>query len=304
MPGEGLRPLEIMSPSPDAFGVDLPTGRGERVTLARARHAGDRRHPLGAGGRREPHQRHGREPPRLGDLAPARLGRADRRVHQGKAGRLGRYPARPRGRVAHHRGLRAGRRRRLVRRRRARALPRQACERRLEESRRHPRRLVRLRLDARLRAGGCRAFPLARRHQAQARRRPRHRDVSGRLRPAPRLVSVLAPGILRHARARALRRRRHPRLHAGRGRPQDVEVARQHHRAAGRDQAVRRRYPAAVGRLLPTTGTTSASAPKSSRPRPTPIASCATPSAGCSATSRISARRSASSRRRCPSWNG
>ncbi len=55
--------------------------------------------------------------------------------------------------------------------------------------------------------------------------------------------------VVRHARARALRRRRHPRLHAGRGRPQDVEVARQHHRAAGRDQAVRRRYPAAVGRL-------------------------------------------------------
>ena len=43
---------------------------------------------------------------------------------------------------------------------------------------------------------------------------------------------------------------------------------------------------------------------KSSRPRPTPIASCATPSAGCSAISRISARRSASSRRRCPSWSG
>ena len=31
-------------------------------------------------------------PPRLGDLAPARLGRAHRRLHQGKAGRLGRYP--------------------------------------------------------------------------------------------------------------------------------------------------------------------------------------------------------------------
>ena len=33
-------------------------------------------------------------------------------------------------------------------------------------------------------------------------------------RPAPRLVSVVAPGKLRHARPRALRRRRHPRLHA------------------------------------------------------------------------------------------
>ena len=174
----------------------------------------------------------------------------------------------------------------------------------LEEGRRHPRRLVRLRLDARLRAGGPGAFPVARRHQAQARRRPRHRDVSGRLRPASRLVPVLAAGKLRHARPRALRRGAHPRLHARRGRPQDVEVARQHHRAAGRDQAVRRRHPAAVGRLLRLLGRPAHRRRKSSRPRSTPIASCATPSAGCSATSRISARRSASSRRRCRSWSG
>jgi isoleucyl-tRNA synthetase len=33
---------------------------------------------------------------------------------------------------------------------------------------------------------------------------------------------------LRHARPRALRHRHHPWLHHGRGRPQDVEVARQH----------------------------------------------------------------------------
>ena len=39
---------------------------------------------------REPHQRHDRKPARLGDLAPARLGRADHRVHQGEAGRFGR----------------------------------------------------------------------------------------------------------------------------------------------------------------------------------------------------------------------
>ena len=56
--------------------------------------------------------------------------------------------------------------------------------------------------------------------------------------------------ILRHARPRALRRGRHPRLHARRGWPQNVEVARKHDRAAGRDQAVGRRYFAAVGRLL------------------------------------------------------
>ena len=57
------------------------------------------RNPMGAAARAEPHQRHDREQARLGDLAPARLGRADRRLHQGKAGRLGRYPRRPRGRT-------------------------------------------------------------------------------------------------------------------------------------------------------------------------------------------------------------
>ena len=72
-------------------------------------------------------------------------------------------------------------------------------------------------------------------------------DVSRRLRPASRLVSVLAAGKLRHARPRAVRRRAHPRLRARRGRAQNVEVARQRHRAAGRDQTVRRRHSAHVG---------------------------------------------------------
>ena len=75
----------------------------------------------------------------------------------------------------------------------------------------------------------------------------RHRDVSRRLRPAPRLVPVLAAGELRHARPRALRRRAHPRLRARRERAQDGEVARQRDRAAGRDQAVGRRHSADVG---------------------------------------------------------
>ncbi len=74
---------------------------------------------------------------------------------------------------AHRRRLRAGGRRRLVQGRRPRALPRLARQRRLEEGRRHLRRLVRLRLDARLRAGRPQAFPEPRRHQAQARRRAR-----------------------------------------------------------------------------------------------------------------------------------
>ena len=46
---------------------------------------------------------------------------------------------------------------------------------------------------------------------------------------------------------RAVRRGADPRLRARRARPQDVEVARQHGRAAGRDQAVRRRHSAHVG---------------------------------------------------------
>ena len=97
----------------------------------------------------------------------------------------------------------------------------------LAEGRRHLRRLVRFRLDPRLRAGGPRALPVARRHPPQGRRRARHGDVSRGLRPAPRLVSFLAARELRHARPCAVRRGAHPRLRARRGRPQDVEVARQ-----------------------------------------------------------------------------
>ena len=56
--------------------------------------------------------------------------------------------------------------------------------------------------------------------------------------------------ILRHARAGTLRRRAHARLRARRGWAQDVEVARQRHRAAGCDPAIRRRHPADVGVCL------------------------------------------------------
>ena len=92
----------------------------------------------------------------------------------------------------------------------------------LREDRRHPRRLVRLRLDPRLHAGEPRRQPLA------------GRPLPGGLRPAPRLVPVLAAGGLRHARPRALRGRAHPRLHPRRAGREDVEVARQHHRARRR----------------------------------------------------------------------
>ena len=54
-------------------------------------------------------------------------------------------------------------------------------------------------------------------------------------------------GKLRHPRPRAVRRRADPRFCARRARLQNVEVARQRHRAAGRDQAFRRRHFAHVG---------------------------------------------------------
>ena len=171
---------------------------------ARPRAARDLGNAMGAGLRPEPHQRHDRGAARLGAVAPARLGRADRGVRAREGRRLRRDPAGRRRQQAHRRRLREGRRRRLVSRRCARALPWPQGQRGLAEGRRHPRRLVQLRLDACLRAGRPRAFPGARRHQAQGRRRRRHRDVSGRLGPASRLVPVVAAGELRHPRPRAL----------------------------------------------------------------------------------------------------
>ena len=53
--------------------------------------------------------------------------------------------------------------------------------------------------------------------------------------------------FLRYARARAVRRRAHAWFRARRERPQNVEIAGQCHRAAGRDQTIGRRHPAHVG---------------------------------------------------------
>ena len=202
---------------------------------------------MGAAVGPEPHQRHDQQQARLGDLAAARLGRADRGVRARKRRRLRRNPAGRGRQPAHRRRLRKGRRRRLVHGRRARALPRLARQRGMEEDRRHLRRLVRFRLDPCVRAGRPRALSGPRRHQAQGRWRPRHRDVSGRLGPASRLVPVVAAGKLRHPRPRAVRRGADPWLHARRERPQDVEIGRQHRRAAKGDEGFRRRYPAALG---------------------------------------------------------
>ncbi len=138
-----------------------------RRHAARPRPARDLGDAMGAAVRPEPHQRHDRGAAGLGDLAPARLGRADRRVRAREGRRLRRDPAGRGRQQAHRRRLREGRRRRLVHGGCARTLPWATRERGLEEGRRHPRRLVRFRLDPRLRAGRPRALPGPRRHQAQ-----------------------------------------------------------------------------------------------------------------------------------------
>ncbi len=95
-----------------------------------------------------------------------------------------------------------------------------------------------LRLDPRLRAG---AAP-----------RPAMAGValSRGLRSASRLVSVLATGVLRHARPRSIRRRAHSWLRGRRGGAQNVEVLGQCRRAPGRDPPIRRRDSAALGHEL------------------------------------------------------
>ena len=90
------------------------------------------------------------------------------------------------------------------------------------------------RIDARLRPRGPQALSGIGRHPARDRRRRRHGDVSRRLGPASRLVSVVSSGKLRHARSRAVRRGADPRLHARRERPQNVEVSGQPDLSPGR----------------------------------------------------------------------
>ena len=103
----------------DIAGPDGRAKPGDTLRAPRAR--GDQGHALGAGAGTEPHHRHDREPARLGDLAPARLGRADHRVRAREGRRRGRDPAGRAREPAHRRCFRAGRRRRLVRDRRARS---------------------------------------------------------------------------------------------------------------------------------------------------------------------------------------
>ena len=127
------------------------------------------------------------------------------------------------------------------------------------------------------------------------------RPLSRRLGPASRLVPVLAARGLRHARPRALRRGGDAWLRRRRGRAQDVEIARQRGGAAGRDPPVGRRDPAAVGHELGLRRGSCASAPRSSRPMSSPIASSGTRCAICSAISPITKRASPCLTPRCPS---
>ncbi len=114
---------------------------------------------------------------------------------------------------------------------RARARPGQ-----LRADRRHPRRLVRQRLDPRLRRRGALRAGRPRRHLC--------RGVG----PAPRLVPVVAARKRRHARRRAVQERPDLRHGLGRAGPQDVEVGRQRRRPHRHRRHARGRYPAPVGR--------------------------------------------------------
>ena len=185
-------------------------GPGRQSNPARSGAQGHRRNRVRAAVGPEPAARHDRGAPGLGDLAPARLGCAHHGVpaqgdRRGDPLRQVR-PVRGADGPHPHRDHREGRRC-LVRKGRAGALPRRPRRQpgRLGAGDRHSRRVVRFRLHPHLHPGGPRGLPAARRHPPPARRRPRSRHVPGRLRPAPRLVPVLAAGELRHPRSRALR---------------------------------------------------------------------------------------------------
>ncbi len=272
---------------------------------ARPRAAGDLGDAMGAAVGRESHQRHDQQQAGLGDLAPARLGRADRGVRAREGRRLGRNPA---GR---------GRQRAASPTPSSRKAPTPGTWTAPASafSARHANeawKKVDDICDVWFDSGSTHAFVLEDpvhfpgpcRHQAQGRRRRRHRDVSGRLGPASRLVPVVAAGKLRHPRPRAVRHRADPRLHARRERPQDVEVGRQHRRAAEGHRAIRRRYPAALG-LRHRLCRRPAHRPGNPQEhhRDLPQAAQLDPLDARHAAP-LQARRRGRRRRRCPNWSG
>ena len=139
----------------------------------------------------------------------------------------------------------------------------EARSRRLRQDRQPGGGLVQLRLDPRLRPRGPGPFPRPRRHPADHRRRSGRGDVSRGLGPASRLVPIVAARELRHARPRALRRRPHPRLHARREGPQDVQVAGEPDVSRRTSFAPRARTSSACGWRASTIPTTSASGRRS-----------------------------------------
>ena len=165
-------------------------------------------------------------------FAPARLGGSHRRFRRPAHGRTA---ARRCGHRARRRGGGGTRRRHLVHGGPG-ALPRpRARPGGLRTGARHPRRVVRLGLVARLCARGRPDADLA------------GGALSRGLRPAPGLVPLLAARSLRHSRAGALRSGADARFRARRPGAQDGQVARQRCRAAAHRRGPRRRRSAPVG---------------------------------------------------------
>ena len=180
------------------------------------------------------------------------------------------------------------RRRRLVHPAGAR-LPRQPRPRPLREGRGHPRRLVRFRLDPRLRAGGSAAHA-AGRPISISKASDQHRGWF-----QSSLLELCAT-----RGTRAVRRGADPRLHARREGREDVEVARQ--QPSSRPDVIRQsgaRDPAPVGGARRLLRKTSGSAQPSCRPRSTPTARSATRCATCWARWRVSPKPSGSTSRPC-----
>ena len=161
----------------------------------------------------------------------------------------------------------------------------------LRQEQRHPRRLVRLRLDLLPRA--ARLAPGRRHHET----RPRGRPLPRRPRPAPRLVPLVAADRLRDRGPRALPRPADARLHRRRLGPQDEQEPGQLHRAAGGDQQARRRDHPPVVRRDRLLGRPRRSTTRSWRASSTPTAASATRCASCSPTPATSTPR----RTRCRS---
>ena len=129
----------------------------------------------------------------------------------------------------------------------------------------------------------------------RARRPPRAaaagRPLPGGLRPASRLVPVVAAHERGRVRRAAVRRRAHARLHRRRRRPQDVQVDRQRRRPARRRRSATAPTSSACGSRPRTTARTSRSPTRSSTGPRRRTGASATRSGSCSRTSTTSTRR-------------